>query len=465
MKISKLTLLSFIFLAGLIKANPVNISVAEKVAENFYASSHSAIIPNLVLAYTERDSSGQPVFYVFNIIGTTNTKGFVIVTADDAAHPIIGYSDEGSFISPNSNNNVSFWLQNRKNEVIAMRQHNIAATSDITNEWTSYISGSMHATHSIASNSVLPLCQSYWNQSPYYNAYCPGGSVTGCVATAMAQILKYWAYPSVGLNSNCYDEAPYGSLCATFDTSNYIWSAMQNTALGDSNNQVAKLMYDCGVSVNMDYSPTGSGAYVMGGYPSAEYSYINYFGYDASTINTAFYDSTQQGSWIALLENELNNNRPMQFQGFDPVNGGHSWVCDGYSALNMMHMNWGWGGYDNGYYYVNSLNPIPFDFTYNIGVLYGIEPPAEALGVKQIIDNAVINVYPNPGHGVFTFATPDNTAYKVCVYNALGQEINTSIISSPKSEINLSTQTKGVYIYKISTETGTLVSTGRLIVE
>jgi hypothetical protein len=241
---------------------------------------------------------------------------------------------------------------------------------------------------------------------------------------------------------------------------------MQNTALGDSNNQIAKLMYDCGVSVDMDYSPTGSGAYVMGGFPSAEYSYISNFGYDASTINTAFYDSTQQASWIALLENELNNNRPMQFQGFDPVNGGHSWVCDGYSAFNMMHMNWGWGGYDNGYYFVTALNPIPFDFTYNIGILYGIEPPTEALGVNQIIRNASNKVYPNPSHGVFTFIAPNNTGnFQVNVYNILGQEVNSSIINSEKSEINLSSQSKGVYMYKISTETGNLISTGRLVVE
>jgi len=468
----KINLLFISILCGImtVNANPVNANVAQKVAENFYASTHSTGNPSFTLAFTERDASGQPVYYVFDLAGAA--KGFVIVTAEDAARPIIGYSDEGSFVAPTSNNNVSFWLQKRKNEIAAIRKHNIGATTNITNEWNSYTSGSMHATHSAASGSVLPLCKTYWNQEPYYNAYCPGGSVTGCVATAMAQILKYWEYPSVGIGSNCYEDETshgysenYGDLCATFDTSHYKWSAMQNTPLGDSNNQIAKLMYDCGVSVDMDYTPTGSGAQVIGYGPSAYNSYTEYFGYDASTINAAMYTGND-ASWISLLESELNNGRPMQFEGTDPNEGGHSWVCDGYSALNMMHMNWGWGGINDGYYTVDSLNPTGFDFSEYIGIIYGIQPPPGALGVNQISDNTTINVYPNPSHGVFNFTLPNNTnEYQLHIYNVLGQEVNTSFITSGKDEVDLGDQSKGVYIYKLFSVTGTTVSTGRLIVE
>jgi len=470
MKKINLLFIAFIFGIIAVKANPVNANAALKVAENFYATIHSNSSTNFTLAYTERDASGEPVYYVFNIGDAS--KGFVIVTADDAARPIIGYSDEGSFVVPTSNNNVSFWLQKRKNEVTAIRKHNIAPTSNITNEWTSYISGYVHTTHSVASSSVLPLCRTYWNQEPYYNAYCPGGSVTGCVATAMAQILKYWEYPGVGNGSNCYDDSRshgysenYGELCATFDTSHYKWSAMQNTPLGDSNNQIAKLMYDCGVSVDMDYTPTGSGAQVIGYGPSAYNSYTAYFGYDASTINAAMYNGND-ASWISLLESELNSGRPMQFEGTDPNEGGHSWVCDGYSTLNMMHMNWGWGGINDGYYSVDSLNPTGFDFNEYIGIIYGIQPPPGALGVNQISDNTEINVYPNPSHGVFNFVMPNNnTAYQLRVYNVLGQEVTTSIINSGKGVVDLSSQSKGVYIYKVLSETGTPISTGRLVVE
>ncbi len=473
MKKIKVLALSVLLGAGLAKANTVSVTVAQKVAENFYSIKYSAVISsNASLAYTERDANAVPVFYVFNV---NNNKGFVIVTAEDAAHPIIGYSDEGAFIVPTTNNNVYFWLQNRKNEVIAMRTQNITASADISDEWTSYANNTKRAIHSVASgrDSVLPLCSTYWDQSPYYNAMCPGGSVTGCVATAMAQIMKYWKYPSIGTGSSCYYDQTnhgfsenYGQLCATYDTSHYIWSEMQNNPLGGPNAQIAKLMYDCGVSVDMDYTPTGSGAFVIGGAPSALNSYTAYFAYDASTINAQGYNSNQQASWIALLENELNNKRPMQFQGTDPTNGGHSWVCDGYSATNEMHMNWGWSGGDNGYFAVTALNPAPFNFSQDIGVIYGIEPPPGALAVQKIDVATGIAVYPNPSHGVFNFDLTNNSGnYQVKIYNIIGQEVNATLISTGNSTINLSAQPKGVYIYRVLSDKGASVSTGRLVVE
>jgi hypothetical protein len=289
----------------------------------------------------------------------------------------------------------------------------------------------------------------------------------------MAQIMRYWGYPSIGTGSNCYDDATsqgysenYGELCATFDTSHYKWSAMPYT-LGSNNAQIAKLMYDCGVSVDMDYTPTGSGAQVIGWGASAYNSYTAYFGYDASTINSANYSNSQQASFNSLLFNELNNRRPVQFQGTDPSEGGHSWVCDGYdSALTTFHMNWGWSGFDDGYYALTSLNPDIYNFSQYIGMIYGIQPPPGALAVQKVSASVVsISVYPNPSHGIFNFTLPGNSTYKVSAYNVLGQEVNTSVISSVSNTINLSNQPKGVYIYKLLTETGSPVSTGRVVVE
>lgn len=423
------------------QANPVDASVAQKVALNFYSSTHSSGTADLSLAYTERDANGTPVYYVYDV---NSTKGFIIVAAEDAAHPIIGYSDEGAFVIPTApSNNVYFWLGKSKEQVIAMRTHNIVATSDITGEWSAYTSGnSNRAPHNASRNENTNLCQTYWNQEPFYNAMCPGGSVTGCVATAMAQIMRYWQYPSIGTGSNCYDDQQpyfsenYGQLCAEFDTSHYTWSEMPAT-LGKDNNQVSKLMYDCGVSVDMDYSPTESGAQVMGGNVSAYTSYINYFGYDQDSINTASYSNYTDSSWFHLLKNEFIIGRPVQFQGFDPNNGGHSWVCDGYSSHNMVHMNWGWGGLNNGWFYPSQLNPSPFNFTYGIAVIYGIQPPPGAsLGVAKVSNqSAAISVYPNPSNGVFNFTfTNDNNTYQIRVYNVLGQEVTASPISSSNNE-------------------------------
>ncbi|HTB32326.1 MAG TPA: thiol protease/hemagglutinin PrtT [Bacteroidia bacterium] len=478
MKKIKVLAIAIIIGAGMASANPVTVTTAKKVAENFYVSRYSGIAANSTLAYTERDINAQPVFYVFNL--NTN-KGFVIVTAEDAASPIIGYSDEGSFTIPSTNNNVYFWLQYRKNEILAIRSQNISATSDISNEWISYTSDARHAvTRNVTTtrDSVLPLCKTTWDQGYPYNAMCPGTgtnqAITGCVATAMAQIMRYWSYPGTGTSSSCYYDQTnqgytdnYGELCAYYDTTHYKWSEMPYIVGSSNYTQVAKLMYDCGVSVAMDYTPTGSGAEVMGGFgPSAYNSYTQYFGYDANTINTQMYSSSQQASWISLLESELKSKRIMQFEGTDPTDGGHSWVCDGFSAINMMHMNWGWSGTDDGYYTVTSLNPSPFDFSEYIGVIYGIQPPPGALGVQTITDNNNIKVYPNPSHGVFNFdLTNTNGNYEVSVYNTLGQEVNTAVINTTNNEINLGIQPKGIYIYKMVTEKGQTVSTGRLIVE
>lgn len=460
-------------------ANPVAQSTAITVAGNYYSQAYNATAQTLTLAYTESSSDGQPVYYVFNV-GTNN--GFVIVSAEDAGYPIIGSSNTGQYVIPTANNNIGFWMTHRKNEIIAMRTANVQASADISAEWTSYITNTPRNSHQ-AMSSVSPLLGGItWDQGTYYNAMCPGTptnrSVTGCVATAMAQIMRYWSYPSVGLSHSCYYDQPptytenYGELCATFDTSHYVWSAMPAGKVTSPNSQVAKLMYDCGVSVDMDYSPTESGSYVFGPNHSAESSYVTYFNYDQYTITSAIQSQNTESKWVSLIETELNNGRPVQYQGTDSAYGGHSWVCDGYntSPTIQFHMNWGWSGQDNGDYSPTDLNPGPYNFSYaDVGAIIGIEPPPGALtAVSQVSENisSAITVYPNPSHGVFNFTmTNNNNTYQVRVYNVLGQEVNTTIISSAGNQINLSTQPKGVYIYKLMTESGSPVSTGRLVIE
>lgn len=471
---AKIKFLIIFFMAGCIaaQAKPVDVTTARITAQNFYLANHTSGFSDITLAYTERDSLGTPVYYVFNL--NAAATGFIIVSAEDATHPILGYSDEGTFVIPSSTSNVSFWMQKRKHEIITLRIHNAVATPAIKAEWTAYATHATPSVHSASNTIIGPLCKTAWNQMPYYNADCPGGSVTGCVATAMAQIMKYWAYPGVGFGSNCYDDEQsngysenYGQLCVQFDTSHFMWSDMPQF-IGGPNDPIAELMYDCGVSVDMDYTPSGSGAQVMGGYGSAFNAYITYFGYDTNTINAQYYNNFDDSDWIALLKNELYNRRPIQFQGFDPIEGGHSWVCDGFNNANtMFHMNWGWGGQDNGWYTVDALNPYPLDFTYDIGVVCGIQPPPSALGMEQLKNPVTVNVYPNPSQGIFNFTFPNNNdTYRVNIYNVLGQQVHTQLTSNNSLfTIDLSAQSKGVYIYKIMSETGAPVSTGRLVIE
>jgi PKD repeat protein len=430
----KINVLIIALIIGLkaIVANPVPFTTAQTVATNFYTQTKPGSSPNLTLAYTEYALDGQPVYYVFDV---NANDGFVIISAEDATIPVLGYSTTGTFIIPVPGNNIDNWMQSKKNEILSIRALGYSASPAINDEWTSYRNNTRpHGTHNTMSF-VLPLCQTLWDQSPYYNDMCPGGSVTGCVATAMAQIMKFWDYPAHGIDSLCWDDmypVNYGNLCENFDTSNYKWAEMPNSVFS-TNYQVAKLMYDCGVGILTHYSPSASAANMVGPYPgSAQYAFVQYFGYNPSTINGLYRTSYSDSQWITLLETELNDGRPVQLDG-----GGHSWVCDGYDAINDMHMNWGWSGFDNGYYNVDSLNPSPYNLNSSEHALTGIEPPSvlayftatPTYGCSSVTvhftDRSLVNSSSNPitaWNWTFTGGTPSTSTMQnpTIVYNTPG---------------------------------------------
>ena len=194
----------------------------------------------------------RTMFYVFNV----DNVGFVIVSGDDTVIPILGYSDQGTFHSDNMPPALQKWLEGYKNEIIYVVSNDIKATEDIDKQWSLQITNKNSNT-TLTANAVTPLLQSIqWNQSPYYNALCPGGSVTGCVATAMAQIMKFWNYPATGAGFHSYNHSQYGTLSANFGNTTYQWSSMPNQLISSSTNTqinaVATLMYQCGVSVDMN---------------------------------------------------------------------------------------------------------------------------------------------------------------------------------------------------------------------
>jgi hypothetical protein len=455
--------------SAMANANPVAGSKASTVAGNFYKQTYNADAGTLTLVYTETSSDGQAVYYVYNV-GTN--KGFVIVSAEDAGYPIIGSSNTGHYVIPTTNNNVGFWMNKRKNEIISMRARNVQATSDISDEWNAYFNNTARNTHQSMSVVAPLLGNTKWDQEPDYNEYCPHGSVTGCVATAMAQIMRYWNYPSVGLGSWCYyDEVSYGftenygQLCVTLDTSNYVWSAMPDS-LTSYNHQVAKLMYDCGVSVDMDYSPSGSGAFVTGPAPSAQNSYVEFFNYYRWSINGIMQSSYSTAAWLSIMDKELSAGRPVQYEGTDPTNGGHSWVCDGNNGSNQLHMNWGWSGQDDGYYSATSLTPTGYDFDQHVGAIIGIMPAYKGLGIDKISTNSTFKIYPNPSNGIFNVSLENVSGNpQINIYNVLGQQVYTSKLTTVETSLNLSNQAKGVYIYRVLNENGDSISTGRLVIQ
>ena len=203
--------------------------------------------------------------------------------------------------------------------------------------------------------------------------------------------LKYWEYPSQGTGFHSYNEDDYGTISANFGSTTYQWSSMPNN-ISSSNNAVATLMYHCGVSVDMNYSPQVSGAYVITAQSPvthcSEYAFTTYFGYDNSVQGVERANYTTD-SWIQLLKTELDAGRPIEYAGFGS-GGGHAFVCDGYDNNDYFHFNWGWGGYYDGYFLIDALNPSGTgtgggDGGYNSGhqAVIGIMPPT---GGSQTFD-------------------------------------------------------------------------------
>ena len=383
-----LFVLAFMCLQAMVNANAVSVQTAQTIAVNFFNSIGSGRGATASLSYTQTESDGVVEFYVFSM---APQNGFVIIAANDNVQPVIAYSNETYFNPNGTRNGVSDWIKSTSAKIHYAVTNNIPGNTKIIHQWTTWLNGqNPNNSKSIA---IGPLCTTTWNQEPYYNSLCPfdtagnARAVTGCVATAMAQIMKYWNYPTNGTGSNSYNDAPpnfsntYGTQSASF-VGPFNWAAMPNV-VSSNTSPVDTLMYILGVSVDMDYgtdAQNGSGAFVLqseaGGStnPCSQYSFANYFYYNPNTLQGVRMSSYSTVDWIALMENELNHGRVIQYEGDDPTAGGHTWVCDGYETNGMLHMNWGWGGASNGYFAVGDLSAGGYNFSQNDAALIGIEP-------------------------------------------------------------------------------------------
>ena len=326
-------------------------------------------------------------FYVFNL---NDNQGWVIVADDDRCTPILGYSKTGQFVNENLPGNLKDWLEGISSEAQYIIDNKIVADKSTTLLWKELMAGVSTEFINRGEKVVNPLVQTRWDQMPYYNALCPYDyyygerTVTGCVATAMAQVLKYWKYPEVGSGSHSYSTSSYGTLYANFGGTQYDWNNMPNRVTS-TNNAVATLMYHCGVSVEMSYGVSatgGSGAYIISSYSStehcAEYAFKNYFGYK-STAHGERKNNTSDSQWKSMLRADLDASRPLVYAGFG--DGGHCFVCDGYDNSDKFHFNWGWDGQNDGYFSLSALNPGSggagggsYSFTNNQQAIFGLEP-------------------------------------------------------------------------------------------
>ena len=223
-----------------------------------------------------------------------------------------------------------------------------------------------------SSNAIGPLLNLYWDQGVPYNNYCPpashgpgGHCVTGCVATAMAQTMKYHNYPEHGSGQKTFIWSDIDTV--DYENTYYRWSQMTPYANSQSGDAIAELMYHCGVSVNMNYGPDESGSYTQW-VPAAMKDYFRYH----PSIRFKQRSKYTDYDWDILIRDELNYRRVVIYSGSGT--GGHAFVCDGYQDTCFYHFNWGWSGYANGYYYYNDLTPGNNDFSYGQGAVVNIMP-------------------------------------------------------------------------------------------
>ena len=393
---------------------PIDETTAKQLAQSFWKDNNTMAVRDGKVFKKKMDDArfvnvaaqyGYSEFFIFN---NTAGKGYVIMAADDCVTPILGYSYENNFDDGELPPNFKAWLDGYAEQIRAAVAIKAQATAEIRSDWECLRQSKPLPIKS--EKAVSPLVQTKWNQAPYYNAQCPYDdnanvrTVTGCVATAMAQIMKYWSYPMHGLGNHSYvpsSHPEYGTLYVDFSAVNYQWSNMPNSVTSD-NSAVATLMYHCGVSVDMMYGiPTapdyGSAAYIIdygSGRACAEIAFKTYFDYK-STLHGVKKNDYSDSQWIALLKTELDNARPMLYGGFSS-SGGHAFVCDGYDNNNYFHFNWGWGGTYNDYFYINSLNPGSYNYSQNQQAIIGIEPNQSGGGGGGGTTGFALSYYSNP---------------------------------------------------------------------
>lgn len=334
------------------------------------ASSRLAEGKEWTLAYTAQapEYSGINGCYLF-----TSHTGFIVTPADDRARPLLGYSEDPAFDSNDMSPEFKWWLEEYSREIQSAADDR--ALGDETDIKT-------------PEGEIEPLCKTYWNQFAPYNNDCPLDNghkvVTGCVATALAQVMKYHNWPETGTGEHSYWLRGERISC-DFGSTTFDWESMTDSygrhSTAAERDAVASLMYACGVAVNMAYAPGGSGA-STGALP---WRMRNNFGYAPTAYNARrpYYDLAD---WNDLIYNSLKNYGPVQYSGFEGNGEGHSFVCDGYAGKGFFHINWGWGGADNGYYLLTALRPEH----------YGHSTP-QGWGGFNFNQSAIVDLQPDRG--------------------------------------------------------------------
>ncbi len=393
-------------LPSLMMADNVSEERAESIAKRFFSSNVKtrSEAPSLRMVWNGESmttrSESFPAFYVFN---NESGKGFVIVSGDDCTStPILGYSFDQNFSAENMPQNISAWMGGIRSEINEARANHVAARAD-NHDWAKFEVNDMKP--------IKVLETALWDQRDPYNSELPVGYVTGCPATAIAIVMRYHSWPEKGVGTIPQSNEAVGdvTLGHTYDWANMPMK-YTDAATPDQRKQVGILMRDVGAMVRTQYSAGTAGANPEETLPQLMPIYMRY---DRSTIRSIMKKDFSDTEWHALMQKEIDENRPVLYGGYSS-GGGHQFVLDGYAADNYYHINWGWSGISNGYYLLTTMNPpeqgaggsISADgFTKKQDAIIGIQPDAQNPGGGHFDLYVYKPYYENKPYGMITAET------------------------------------------------------------
>ncbi|MBI5538579.1 MAG: C10 family peptidase [Bacteroidia bacterium] len=362
-------ILNIVFANYIAISAPVSLDKAKDVAVNFYNLQYYRVNGTLpyykAITINPVSAKSSVGYWVCNF----SNGGYVIISGDDIAYPVIGYSFESEFDLNNIPEALQDWLTSAS-ESIDLAKSNKANTG-YQYLWEKYLNKTeINNMQKQSIQNVSPFVTTKWDQGVNYNNYCPanvngpgGHCLTGCVATAMAQVMKYYNYPERGRDSILYT----GNNNVVFENTYYRWNEMTTYANSTSGDAISELMFHCGITVNMNYGPDGSGT--MTEY--VPWALIHNFRYHPSAGYLQRKNVTDK-DWDIIIRDNLDMLHPVLYSG--QGTGGHAFVCDGYQDTCYYHFNWGWSGAANGYFYNNDLTPYSDNFSNDQGAVINIKP-------------------------------------------------------------------------------------------
>lgn len=301
----------------------------------------------------EEQRQGYPLYYIIN-----HENGYAVISGNKNMPPILAYSDEGQFDSEHLIPPFMMWINHYANQIEAAYKENLVNETR-QEQWEALLT---KASKSRNVNEIKPFLNAQWGQGEKYNFYCPhdlngtnGRAVTGCVATAMAQIVHYFRFPESGTGSYTYQHDTYGTISADFENAHYNYDGMRNVP-EKINADISLLVHHLGVAVDMVYGANSSGMFNH----KAAYALRTHFKYSPET-EYLYRDSTTL-DWDSVIVSHLERKIPMYYAGWSvPHTDGHGFVCDGYqvdtNSNYYYHFDFGWDGYYNGYFYTENLRP------------------------------------------------------------------------------------------------------------